>query len=451
MGRLGVPATSAYSATGGRCGRWTPRSALLVVASRLVLARWHNHAVPEPGSIPIDQPWRLLVASAAGRGESAGTSRDEGAAVVRMGTTRYKWWPSHCDSVGLASVSRPPVSRVPVARASRESVNGNRTAGCQSPAGLASTSRPHGRVPVARRSRESVTATARQSASETVCKPSPVPPLARRRRSSIWDRGCPRPRAADPRTRRRRPVHARPRAPCRSSYLALHQVELARFTRSGTASRPDRFVTVALVLASRRTGVTRYPASGSSDFPRDRQVALQVPRPSDRLAGMRSLARRADATPAIGVVDLRTAASCRPAAARPSRRRAAAVGRVAASSRRSSRGTPFDRTAPARRTPHPPAGRLSAQPRHRWADHHVVGPLLRKRPLLGSPPRVRDGGATPDRGQRRTEDNAGPRTTPRSPPTRCTSPRTGRPPIVPMTKWRVLVPQTAFGSNGTGT
>jgi len=322
---------------------------------------------------------------------------------------------------------------------------------CQSPAGLASTSRPHGRVPVARRSRESVTATARQSASETVCKPSPVPPLARRRRSSIWDRGCPRPRAADPRTRRRRPVHARPRAPCRSSYLALHQVELARFTRSGTASRPDRFVTVALVLASRRTGVTRYPASGSSDFPRDRQVALQVPRPSDRLAGMRSLARRADATPAIGVVDLRTAASCRPAAARPSRRRAAAVGRVAASSRRSSRGTPFDRTAPARRTPHPPAGRLSAQPRHRWADHHVVGPLLRKRPLLGSPPRVRDGGATPDRGQRRTEDNAGPRTTPRSPPTRCTSPRTGRPPIVPMTKWRVLVPQTAFGSNGTGT
>jgi len=28
---------------------------------------------------------------------------------------------------------------------------------------------------------------------------------------------------------------------------------------------------VALVLASRRTGVTRYPASGSSDFPRARR------------------------------------------------------------------------------------------------------------------------------------------------------------------------------------
>ena len=80
-----------------------------------------------------------------------------------------------------------------------------------------------------------------QSASETVCKPSPVPPLARRRRSSIWDRGYPRPRAADPRTERRRPTHARPGAPCRSSYLALHRVELARFTRSsGRAARPIR-------------------------------------------------------------------------------------------------------------------------------------------------------------------------------------------------------------------
>jgi len=49
---------------------------------------------------------------------------------------------------------------------------------------------------------------------------------------------------------------------------------------------------VALVLASRRTGVTRYPALRSSDFPRTGPANRPDPRPSDRLAGRRILPRR---------------------------------------------------------------------------------------------------------------------------------------------------------------
>ena len=64
------------------------------------------------------------------------------------------------------------------------------------------------------------------------------------------------------------PLAATPKRRHLPSYLALLQVELARFTRSGRPAPASRFVTVALVRASRRTGVTRYPASGSSDFPR---------------------------------------------------------------------------------------------------------------------------------------------------------------------------------------
>src|SRR4051812_25996026 len=51
-----------------------------------------------------------------------------------------------------------------------------------------------------------------------------------------------------------------------------------------------RLVSVALVLASRRTGVTRYPASRSSDFPRiDFGLPRRDTRPSDHLAGPPSL------------------------------------------------------------------------------------------------------------------------------------------------------------------
>jgi hypothetical protein len=122
------------------------------------------------------------------------------------------------------------------------------------------------------------------SASEGVgkaaCKPSSVPPRQERRRSSIFDGGCPPPPAADPRAWRRRLL--RGRSPVTPSYLALLRVELARFTRAAEA---ERLVSVALVLASRRTGVTRYPASWSSDFPR---AGFGFPRrgtqPSGRLA-----------------------------------------------------------------------------------------------------------------------------------------------------------------------
>ena len=61
------------------------------------------------------------------------------------------------------------------------------------------------------------------------------------------------------------------------SYLVLLRLELAAFHPCASAG----IVTVALVLASRRTGVTREPALWSSDFPRDR--SSRRPRPSGHL------------------------------------------------------------------------------------------------------------------------------------------------------------------------
>ncbi len=55
--------------------------------------------------------------------------------------------------------------------------------------------------------------------------------------SSIWDAGHPTPLAADPKAGRRTPVQLAPHVP---SYLALHQVELARFTRPSPKARPTR-------------------------------------------------------------------------------------------------------------------------------------------------------------------------------------------------------------------
>src|SRR5687767_9229380 len=53
------------------------------------------------------------------------------------------------------------------------------------------------------------------------------------------------------------------------------RVSLRRPTRKPVGG----IVTVALVLVSRRTGVTRHPALGSSDFPHDtRRIAPKVPR-----------------------------------------------------------------------------------------------------------------------------------------------------------------------------
>src|SRR4026209_1229201 len=56
---------------------------------------------------------------------------------------------------------------------------------------------------------------------------------------------------------------------------------LPRFT---PATEVDGIVTVALVLASRRVGVTHYLALGSSDFPHAGRVAPFDARPSGRLA-----------------------------------------------------------------------------------------------------------------------------------------------------------------------
>src|SRR5215213_8898615 len=57
---------------------------------------------------------------------------------------------------------------------------------------------------------------------------------------------------------------------------------LPRFT---PPAETGGIVTVALVLVSRRTGVTRHPALWSSDFPHVGPGRPGAARPSDRLAG----------------------------------------------------------------------------------------------------------------------------------------------------------------------
>ena len=115
--------------------------------------------------------------------------------------------------------------------------------------------------------------------------------LASRRRSSIWGRRLPDGSCGRPEGWA---AHLSPRrtgvAP---SYLALLRVEFAAF-HSGPGSGRG-IVTVALVLASRRTGVTRHPALGSSDFPHAARVAPLDARPSGRLAGPRRVHVHSDA------------------------------------------------------------------------------------------------------------------------------------------------------------
>src|SRR4051794_21262086 len=100
--------------------------------------------------------------------------------------------------------------------------------------------------------------------SEAVCKPSSVPGRLREPGDGHPSGAvsCPTARAADPRAGQRTSPPANRVAP---SYLALLRVEFAAF-HSGVLADAG-IVTVALVLASRRTGVTRYPALRSSDFP----------------------------------------------------------------------------------------------------------------------------------------------------------------------------------------
>ena len=104
--------------------------------------------------------------------------------------------------------------------------------------------------------------------------------------------GRPTAHAADPRAgqrtspRRRLPVRG-----LRPPIWPCSGWSLPRFTRRRLAP-PAGIVTVALVLASRRTGVTRHPALRSSDFPHADAVAPPRARPSDRLAGARRIVRR---------------------------------------------------------------------------------------------------------------------------------------------------------------
>jgi hypothetical protein len=105
----------------------------------------------------------------------------------------------------------------------------------------------------------------RGCASEAVCKPSSVPWLAPQGWPSIWGRRLPDGSCGRPEGWAARLSPDRGRvAP---SYLALLRVEFAAFHSARRLAPPTGIVTVALVLASRRTGVTRYPALRSSDFP----------------------------------------------------------------------------------------------------------------------------------------------------------------------------------------
>jgi len=112
---------------------------------------------------------------------------------------------------------------------------------------------------------------ARDRVSEAVCKPSSVPPYAEAR---VGDghpsvaAGCPAALAAYPRAGQRT---SPPRRSPGTGYALLFglapggvcRVSLRRPTRKPVGG----IVTVALVLVSRRTGVTRHPALRSSDFP----------------------------------------------------------------------------------------------------------------------------------------------------------------------------------------
>jgi hypothetical protein len=103
-----------------------------------------------------------------------------------------------------------------------------------------------------------------------VCKPSSVPVDAGRRPVMVIHLG---PSVARRLMRPTRGLGSAPLpcaghpAPVAPSYLALLQVEFARFTPPPDTRSGDGIVTVALVLVSRRTGVTRHPALWSSDFP----------------------------------------------------------------------------------------------------------------------------------------------------------------------------------------
>ena len=122
--------------------------------------------------------------------------------------------------------------------------------------------------------------------SEAVCKPSSVPPRAEAR---VGDghpsvaAGCPAALAAYPRAgQRTSPPNRSPGTGCALLFgLApggVCRVSLRRPTRKPVGG----IVTVALVLVSRRTGVTRHPALRSSDFPHEIAGSLRRSRATIR-------------------------------------------------------------------------------------------------------------------------------------------------------------------------
>jgi len=110
----------------------------------------------------------------------------------------------------------------------------------------------------------------RISVSEAVCKPSSVPSGAEAPSGDghpSGAAGCPTAHAADPRAGQRTSPPTGCPARVAPSYLALLRVEFAAFHSDRRLAPMVGIVTVALVLVSRRTGVTRHPALRSSDFP----------------------------------------------------------------------------------------------------------------------------------------------------------------------------------------
>ena len=122
-----------------------------------------------------------------------------------------------------------------------------------------------------------------ESASEAVSKPSSVPPRAEARGGDGHPSGAagyPTAHAADPRAGQRTSPPIRSPGPGCALLFGLAPGGVCRVSLRHPARKPGGgIVTVALVLVSRRTGVTRHPALGSSDFPHGtHRIAPAVPR-----------------------------------------------------------------------------------------------------------------------------------------------------------------------------
>ena len=144
---------------------------------------------------------------------------------------------------------------------------GSRSAGAKAP------NRPRAGVPVGH-AKVSRSAARRlpvgQGASEAVCKPSSVPARlsAHRGWPSIWGRRSPDGSCGRPEgwAAHLSPAHGCPPAGC-ALLFGLAPGGVCPFHSGLRFAPPTGIVTVALVLASRRAGVTRHPALRSSDFP----------------------------------------------------------------------------------------------------------------------------------------------------------------------------------------